>query len=104
MTVVKRYRLIIVVGLGLMLGVIAYLYFRTPSIHTEERSELLIAREDGKREILLLQRTELMAAIKENETKLLQLQKITVAPPASSAILNMMGDDEIAKRFTESGL
>jgi hypothetical protein len=45
-----------------------------------------------------------MAAIKENETKLLQLQKITVAPPASSAILNMMGDDEIAKRFTESGL
>lgn len=76
---------------------------KTPIVKVSE-PVLEVAKEEGKELILQNELKEVSVKIEEKRQELIQLKEIQVTAPASSAILNAMGDNEIAERFTASGL
>lgn len=76
---------------------------RKPEMAPEETGER-IAREFGKQEVWAAQLQSQSERERELEDMLETVRKIPVVQPASIRILDAMGDEEIAKRFGDSGL
>ena len=76
---------------------------RKPEMVPEETGER-IAREFGKQEVWAAQLQSQSERERELEVMLETVRKIPVVQPASIRILDAMGDEEIAKRFGDSGL
>lgn len=95
-----------------MLGITPFVIYRlykwitTPKPILSDDNSLIIARERGKQEILLLQKLEIDEKIKDSETSIetLRIILIEATPPESQEVLDKKTDEEIAARFTKDGL